>query len=150
MNNCAKRVLANELYPQLTASRYSDYDVVLVGHRDSNELETVGRRSDSTLDRERVLNAAAFLSAKGATCKDIELTRVRVGWRGTDQRNELRSNFCAGSTVERQRDSVSASDANARNRRVEVWLVPKDATVHNDIVVSPDTRNAIAALCCPR
>jgi hypothetical protein len=150
VNNCAKRVLANELYPQLTASRYSDYDVVLVGHRDASELETVGKRSESTLDRDRVLNAAAFLSAKGATCKDIELTRVRAGWKGTEQRNEFRSNFCDSSTVERRQDAVSSTDDAAKNRRVEVWLVPKGATVLTDIAPSQETRNDIVALACPK
>ena len=150
VNNCAKRVLANELYPQLTASRYSDYDVVLIGHRDTSELETVGKRSESTLDRDRVLNAAAFLSAKGATCKAIELTRVRVGWKATEQRNELRSNFCDSSTVERRQDTVSSTDDAAKNRRVEVWLVPKGATALTDITASQDTRNDIVALACPK
>jgi hypothetical protein len=150
VNNCAKRVLANELYPQLTAARYSDYDVVLVGHRDSTELETVGKKSESTLDRERVLNAAAFLSAKGSTCKDIELTRVRLGWKGTEQGNDFRSNFCDSSTIERGRDSVSSTDVAAKNRRVEVWLVPKGATQLTDIRSSQEVSNDIVALACPK
>jgi outer membrane protein OmpA-like peptidoglycan-associated protein len=149
VNNCAKRVLANELYPQLTAARYSDYDVVLVGHRDTAERET-GRQASSTLDRERVLNAAAFLSAKGSTCKDIELTRVKVAWKGTEQGTEFRSNFCDSSTVERRRDTVSSTDSSARNRRVEIWLVPKGAELPSGVSTTLDSSSDIVKLGCPR
>ena len=37
VNNCAKRILANELYSQMTDSRYRDYDVLLVGHYQEGE-----------------------------------------------------------------------------------------------------------------
>ena len=65
VNNCAKRILANELYSQMTDSRYRDYDVLLVGHYQEGERAAIPRRGRNTpassLDRERVLNAAAFL-----------------------------------------------------------------------------------------
>jgi len=148
VNNCAKRVLGDELYPQLTSSRYSDYDVVLVGHRDLNEKTTATKASKSTMDRDRVLNAAAYLSASGATCKDLERTRIRVEWRGSEQDADFRSNFCDGSTVtERGRDHVSSADPNAKNRRVEVWLVPRDQTTADS---GQDSRAAVAALGCPK
>jgi outer membrane protein OmpA-like peptidoglycan-associated protein len=150
VNNCAKRVLGNELYPQLTSSRYSDYDVVLVGHRDGTEREITGKKpSLSTLDRDRVMAAAAYLTAGGATCKDLELTRVRAVWAGTAQRNEFNANFCDGSTVEQRRDAVSSADEKAKNRRVEVWLVPKGTELPGTEPVRA-SNDDIAALACPK
>jgi hypothetical protein len=148
VNNCGKRVLANELYPQITSARYREYDIVLVGHRAPSEQEKVAKGSPSTLDRDRALQAAAFLSAKGATCKDIELSRVKIVWEGTDQDNDFRSNFC-DSTTERRRDSVSSGDANAKHRRVEVWLVPKGATMPSDTVIE-NVSSEVVKLGCPR
>ena len=150
VNNCAKRVLGNELYPQLTSSRYTDYDVVLVGHRDGAEREITGKKpATSTLDRDRVLNAAAYLTAGGATCKDLERTRVRAVWAGTAQRNAYNANFCDGSTVELRRDAVSSADDKAKNRRVEVWLVPKGTELPG---VDPirASNDDISALGCPK
>src|SRR5262249_54149250 len=145
----AKRVLGDELYPQLTSSRYSDYDVVLVGHRDLNEKTMATKTAKSTLDHDRVMNAAAYLSASGATCRDLERTRIRVEWRGSEQDADFRSNFCDGSTItEKSKDHVSSADPNAKNRRVEVWLVPRDSSAPD--TTSADTRAAIAALGCPK
>jgi outer membrane protein OmpA-like peptidoglycan-associated protein len=150
VNNCAKRVLGNELYPQLTASSYRDYDVVLVGHRDANEKETTGKKpAVSTLDRDRVMNAAAFLTARGKTCKDLELTRVKAAWVGTEQKNDFRSNFCDGSTVEVRRDAISSADDNVKNRRVEIWLVPKGTALPDLGPVFASTDD-ITALACPK
>jgi outer membrane protein OmpA-like peptidoglycan-associated protein len=151
VNNCAKRVLANELYPQLVDARYRDYDILLVGHRDPGEAETVGRgQAASTLDRDRALNAAAFLSGKGTSCKDIELTRIKVGWAGTEQKSDFRSNFCDASTLERSRDTVSESDEKSKNRRVSIWLVPKDAALPPDITSVQDVTSDITKRACPR
>ena len=150
VNNCAKRVLANDLYPQLTDARYRDYDVYLVGHRDADEVEKLGRQGTSTLDRDRVLNAASFLTGAGSSCKDIELTRVNVAWTATEQRNDFRSNLCDSSTVERRRDSVSSADPKAKNRRVEVWLVPKGATLPAQITAVEESRSDITKKGCPR
>jgi opacity protein-like surface antigen len=127
VNNCAKRVLANELYAQMTDARYRDYDVVLIGHHDASEKPAVRGKKNSTLDRERVLNAVAFLSGKGDTCKDIELSRIKVAWVGTQQTDEYKSTFCDASTKEKKTDAVSSADEKAKNRRVEIWLVPKGA-----------------------
>jgi outer membrane protein OmpA-like peptidoglycan-associated protein len=151
VNNCAKRVLGNELYPQLTSSRYSDYDVVIVGHRDASEREVTGKKpATSTLDRDRVINAAAYLTAGGATCKDLERTRVRAVWAGTAQRNDYRSNFCDGSTVvEQARDTVSSADAKVKNRRVEIWLVPKGTELPGVDPVRASSDD-ISALGCPK
>ena len=150
VNNCAKRVLANDLYPQLTDAQYRNYDVYLVGHRDADEVEKLGRQGTSTLDRDRALNAASFLSGAGSSCKDIELTRVNVAWTATEQRNDFRSNLCDSSTVERRRDSVSSADPKAKNRRVEVWLVPKGASLPAQITAVEESRSDIAKRGCPR
>jgi opacity protein-like surface antigen len=125
VNNCAKRVLANELYAQMTDARYRDYDVLLIGHYDASEKPAVRGKKNTTLDRERVLNAVAFLSGRGDTCKDIELSRVKVAWVGTQQTDEYKSTFCDASTKEKKIDVVSSADEKAKNRRVEIWLVPK-------------------------
>ena len=127
VNNCAKRVLANELYAQMTDARYRDYDVLLIGHHDASEKPAIKGKKNTTLDRERVLNAVAFLSGRGDTCKDIELSRVKVAWVGTQQTDEYKSTFCDASTKEKKTDVVSSADENAKNRRVEIWLVPKGA-----------------------
>lgn len=127
VNNCAKRILANELYSQMTDARYRDYDIVLVGHQDGSERKTVAGKKKTTLDRERVLNTAAFLSGKGDTCKDIELSRMKGSWVGAEQGSEFKSNFCDASTKEKKTDAVSSADEKAKNRRVEIWLVPKGA-----------------------
>jgi hypothetical protein len=127
VNNCAKRVLANELYTQMTDARYRDYDVLLIGHHDASERKAIRGKRNSTLDRERVLNAVAFLSGRGDTCKDIELSRVKVAWVGTQQTDDYKSTFCDASTKEKKTDVVSSTDAKAKNRRVEIWLVPKGA-----------------------
>ena len=55
INNCAKRVLIDRVYPQLTGA-YQGYTLVLVGHIDPSE-------TSKTLDRRRVMNAAAVLTA---------------------------------------------------------------------------------------
>jgi outer membrane protein OmpA-like peptidoglycan-associated protein len=147
VNNCAKRVLGNEVYPQMASSRYSDYDVVVVGHRDATEKEATGKKpATSTLDRDRVLAAAAFLTAGGPTCKDLERTRVRAVWAGTAQRNDFRSNFCDGSTVAQR---ISSTDTKAQNRRVEIWLVPKGQELPG---VDPirASNDDISALGCPK
>ena len=52
--------------------------VILIGHRDESEKMT-------TLDRARVLNAAAVLSAGSGICPMLELNRVQGDWVGTDR-----------------------------------------------------------------
>jgi opacity protein-like surface antigen len=155
VNNCAKRILANELYAQMTDARYRDYDVLLIGHYDESERAEVRGRGrgapSSTLDRERVLNAAAFLSGRGDTCKDIELSRTKVSWVGTQQSSEFKSTFCDASTRERRADTVSSADEKARLRRVEIWLVPKGAEMPAGAGSVQDVpRDAVTPRGCPR
>ena len=128
VNNCAKRILANELYAQMTDSKYFAFDVILVGHIDPSEKSKVSKKPTS-LDRQRALNTAAFLIGKGDTCKDIELNRIMAAWVGTEQESEFKSTICDASTKEKKSDAVSSADEKAKNRRVEIWLVEKGASI---------------------
>jgi len=112
----------------MTDARFRDYDILLIGHQDEAEKYPArSKNKKTTLDRERVLNAIAFLSGRGDTCKDIELSRVKAAWIGTQQSSEFKSTFCDSSTKEKKGDVVSSADEKAKNRRVEIWLVPKGA-----------------------
>ena len=155
VNNCAKRILANELYSQMTDSRYRDYDVLLVGHYQEGERAAIRGRGKSapasSLDRERVLNAAAFLSGRGDTCKDIELSRVKVAWVATQQNSEFKSTFCDASTQEKRGSAVSSTDENAKLRRVEIWLLPRGASLPPGISAVEDApQDVIAQKGCPK
>jgi outer membrane protein OmpA-like peptidoglycan-associated protein len=133
VNNCAKRILANELYAQMTDSRYREFDVILVGHVDASEKSKVSNKPTS-LDRQRALNTAAFLIGKGDTCKDIELNRILAAWVGTGQESEFKSSICDASTQEKKSDAVLAADEKAKNRRVEIWLVEKGASIGGHLI----------------
>ncbi|MBI1745898.1 MAG: hypothetical protein HYR55_04830 [Acidobacteria bacterium] len=131
VNNCGKRILADELYPLMTRNR--DYNIWLIGHIDAKESPKAARRGRRTakasqLDRERVLNTAAFLSAGKETCKDIELSRIKVDWVGTDQTSEFKPRFCETSTREKKGQAIRSRDPHAKNQRVEIWLVPQGTT----------------------
>lgn len=120
VNNCAKRILYERVYPELTGA-YLGYTLVLVGHIDPSEPEA------QRLDQRRVMNTAASLSANRDTCKALEPGRIRADWVGTTV-TEYKETPCGVSfeaaPAERARDRVNPSDARARNRRVEIWLVP--------------------------
>jgi outer membrane protein OmpA-like peptidoglycan-associated protein len=133
VNNCAKRILANELYAQMTDSKYREFDVILVGHVDPSEKTKVSNKPTS-LDRQRALNTSAFLIGKGDTCKDIELNRILAAWVGTEQESEFKSSICDASTKEKKSDAVSSADEKAKNRRVEIWLVEKGASIGGHLV----------------
>jgi hypothetical protein len=121
VNNCGKRLLLEELTPLLSAD--VNGKVVLIGHRDEKERGT-------GLDRARVLNAAAVLSAGKGICPQLELSRVSGAWVGTSQSSsEPRPAMCGASTNVRERSgqAVREGDSRARFRRVEVWFVPQGA-----------------------
>ena len=122
VNNCGKRVL-DEIAQRAQAD--GDYDIVLVGHVDERESKLRRPKNAKTLDEQRVLNAAAFLTAGTGTCKNVEPSRIKVVYAGTEQTNESKALLCVSSTNERATDKVRANDANAKNRRVEVWLIPR-------------------------
>ena len=129
VNNCGKRVLIEQLYPQLTAN--GNYDVVLVGHIDSSEVPRPGSRRNRTLDRDRVLQTAAVLSGGTGTCASLDTTRIKGSWVGATQESESLPTSCTiSTTAPRERRGAAIQDtSDAKNRRVEIWLVPRGMTL---------------------
>ena len=124
VNNCGKRVLIEQIYPMLTAN--ANFDVVLVGHIDTGEVPKRGSRVNRGLDRERVLQTAAVLSGGSGTCSSLDRSRIKGVWVGATQESETIPTSCSVSTTppkERRGAEVNADEA--KNRRVEIWLVPK-------------------------
>ena len=158
VNNCGKRVLIDDAAPKVASG---DYNIVLVGHRDTDEEANIrqarGRRARKAaaraLDEERVLNAAAVLSGGTGTCAKVDPSRIKVDWVGTDQTSEVRPGLCGtsnrASQKERKGSRVSEAD---KNRRVEVYLVPRNSTA-----MPPAVKNSkdlpereVRALGCPK
>ena len=128
VNNCAKRVLIEQLYPMLAAN--TNYDVVLVGHIDTAEVPKGKSSKGRSLDRDRVMNTAGVLSGGSGTCTSLEHSRIKGSWVGATQETESLPTSCTVSTVapkERRGNEVDPSEA--KNRRVEIWLVPKGLSV---------------------
>jgi outer membrane protein OmpA-like peptidoglycan-associated protein len=129
VNNCGKRVLIEQLYPQLAAN--PNYDVVLVGHIDSSEAPSGRSRRGRNLDRDRVLQTAAVLSGGGGTCSSLDPSRIKGSWIGATQETPSVPTSCAVSTTapkERRGAAIDNTDT-SKNRRVEIWLVPKGLTL---------------------
>ncbi len=143
VNNCAKRLLLEVLTPILRDD--PNAKVILIGHRDASEKST-------TLDRARVLNAAAVLSAGTGICPQLELSRVQGAWVGTNQSSETKPSFCGTSTEvkEKSGQAVAGSDAKAQFRRVEVWVIPGGADMPTGVQASDLPASAVKALGCPR
>lgn len=147
VNNCAKRIL-EDLYKQMAAD--PDSTVVLVGHEDEKEASSHGKRHARHLDEERVLNTAATLTAGTGTCQKLELSRVQVAWVGTKQDAEFKTRSCETSVVERK-GQAAGSDAEAKNRRVEIWIVPKGVAMPAAAATAhPAPEKAVKAKGCPR
>jgi outer membrane protein OmpA-like peptidoglycan-associated protein len=136
VNNCGKRVLIEQLYPLLTAN--TNYDVVLVGHIDTSEVPRTGSRRNRTLDRDRVMQTAAVLSGGTGTCTSLDTTRIKGSWVGATQESETLPTSCTiSTTAPKERRGSAIQDTNdAKNRRVEIWLVPRGMTL------PPAARNA--------
>jgi len=120
VNNCAKRLLLEELTPMLRND--PDAKVVLIGHKDTGEKGKI-------IDEERVINATAVLSAGKGICPSLDLSRVMVNWVGTDQNDETRPALCGTSTSVKEKggQGVKESDKRAQYRRVEIWFIPSGA-----------------------
>lgn len=157
VNNCGKRVLIDEAAPRMSSG---DYDIVLVGHRDADEQANApararGRRraAGHALDQERTLNSAAILSGGGGTCAKIDPGRIKVDWVGTDQTSTPEPGLCGtsnrASQKERRGSRVSEAD---KNRRVEVYLVPRNSQVMPPAVknIKPLPQAEVRALGCPK
>ncbi len=156
VNNCGKRLLIDDAAPKVASG---DYDIVLVGHRDTDERTKApamrrrrGRRAAAAndLDEQRAMNAAAVLSGGTATCAKVDPSRIKIDWVGTDQTSETRPGQCGTSNI-KERKGSQTTEAD-KNRRVEVYLVP-----HNSTTMPPAVKNArplddseMKALGCPK
>jgi outer membrane protein OmpA-like peptidoglycan-associated protein len=145
VNNCGKRLLIDVVTPILRND--PDAKVVLIGHRDMNE----GARS--RVDEDRVLDAAAVLSAGTGICPSLDLSRVLVNWVGTDQASQTRPALCGSSTnvKERSGQAVRENDQRAQYRRVEIWVIPGGADMPANLTgLKPAPEKEIKAKGCPR
>jgi outer membrane protein OmpA-like peptidoglycan-associated protein len=147
VNNCGKRILLEEVYPLLT--EHPDWDLVVVGHTSQSE------RKGTQLDQQRALNVIATMTAGSDTCQKLDLSRVKFVNAGVDQKSDPRPAFCGTSSRvkanERPGQSISADDADAKFRRVEVYVVPKGAKLPDEAaagVAVPE--DAVHALGCPK
>jgi outer membrane protein OmpA-like peptidoglycan-associated protein/opacity protein-like surface antigen len=147
VNNCAKRLLLEELTPMLRAD--PDSKVILIGHRDTTERS----RADAHIDQARVINAAAVLSAGKGICPSLDLSRVLVNWVGADQNDETRPALCGTSTSVKEKggQGVKESDKRAQYRRVEIWFVPGGADMPANLTgLQPAPVKDIQAKGCPK
>jgi len=147
VNNCGKRLLLEELTPMLRDDPGAT--VILIGHRDTSEKG----KAAAKLDEARVIDAAAVLSAGTGICPQLELSRVKVNWVGTDQSSTPRPSLCGESTnvKEKAGQAVKASDTRAQFRRVEVWFVPSGAEIPAGLTGLKDApASDIKAKGCPK
>jgi outer membrane protein OmpA-like peptidoglycan-associated protein len=147
VNNCAKRLLLEELTPMLRSD--PNAKVILIGHRDTTERA----RMNPPLDEARVINAAAVLSAGKGICPSLDLSRLSVNWVGTEQSSETRPALCGTSTNVKELggQAIRQSDTHAQYRRVEIWIVPGGADMPagmSGLKAAPATQ--IQAKGCPK
>jgi hypothetical protein len=156
VNNCGKRILIDDTAPRMASG---DYDIVLVGHREADEETNVPRARDRrrqalhAFDEQRVLNAAAVLSGGTGACAKVDPSRIRVDWVGTDQTSTPDPGLCGTSNrpAQKERKGSQVSEAD-KNRRVEVYLVPKHSQAIPPAVKNIKTLPAgeVQALGCPK
>lgn len=151
-NNCGKRIL-DQAFERAAAS--GEYDVLLVGHYDAVESKLKVRdpktKKSTTLDVERVRQVAAVLSAGTEPCKRLERSRIKVAYVGAEQLSPFKTSLCEATVKEKANSKISAKDGNAKNRRVEVWLVPKSGPMPNGIAGITDAPAAeIQSAGCPK
>jgi len=144
VNNCAKRVLLEEL------KTYTDSDttgtVVLIGHKGEKEKA-------ADLDSKRAKNAAAVISAGSGICTAFPAAQIQVGAAGTDQSADFQPRFCGTSAGihERSGQAVKENDEAAKPRRVEVWFVPTNGKPPAEPQGMQDAAAAgVASLGCPK
>ena len=147
VNNCAKRVLLEQLTPMLRNDPQAK--VILVGHRDESEKGRAGLK----MDQSRVLNAAAVLSAGTGICPQLDLSRILWKSAGTDQSAETRPALCGSSTDVKERGgaAIKGADKRAQYRRVEIWIVPGGADMPAGVTgVQAVPEKEAKALGCPK
>lgn len=152
VNNCGKRIL-DQAFEK--AASMGDYDVLLVGHFDAVEknikVRDVKAKKSRKLDEERVLQVAAVLSAGVEPCKRLERTRIKVATVGAEQLSPFKTSLCEATVKELASGKINAKDGNAKNRRVEIWLVPKNGPMPNGIAGIADGPVAeIQSKGCPK
>jgi outer membrane protein OmpA-like peptidoglycan-associated protein len=147
VNNCGKRTL-ERLYQQMSSD--PDSTIVLIGHEDASEQATARRRNVPQYDRLRTENTAAVLSAGTGTCQKLEVSRIQVDWVGTDQTDDFKTALCESSVRERSRSKVSETDQRTKNRRVEVWIVPKGAQMPAGAKQLKPVPDDVKKLGCPK
>lgn len=154
VNNCGKRAL-DRAFDQAMAS--NDYDILLVGHIQTGEERFAprvrGSRERVVLDRQRVLEAAAYLSGGTQPCKNIPVDRIKVAMAGDAQSSPLKTALCEASVGERAGSKINPRDDNAKFRRVEVWLVPREGRGPMPSGISgvmPAPAAEVRALGCPK
>jgi outer membrane protein OmpA-like peptidoglycan-associated protein len=141
VNNAAKRYLIEVLTPKLKAD--PNARVILIGHRDASETG----RAYATIDTQRVINAAAVLSAGKGICPSLDLSRVQVKSDGTDQADPPMP--FADSSV-KERTGQTATDDKAQFRRVEVWFIPGGSDMPPVSGLGAAPEKEIKAKGCPR
>lgn len=144
VNNCAKRLLLEELTPMLRNDPGSK--VILIGHKDSGE-KTKG------IDEARVIDTLAVLSAGKGICPSLDLSRAMVNWVGADQNDETRPALCGTSTNVKEKggQAVKESDKRAPFRRVEIWFVPSSADMPANLTgLKAAPEKAVKAKGCPK
>ena len=95
----------------------------------------------------------AVLSAGTATCAQVDPSRIRVDWVGTDQTSEPRPGICGTSAHAAQQERTgSGTSAADHDRRVEVYLVPRGTTAMPPAVkeIKPLPAAQVKALGCPK
>jgi outer membrane protein OmpA-like peptidoglycan-associated protein len=129
VNNCGQRILTDDVYPQFR----SGYQIVLVGHTDPGDPRT------ANLDRNRAYAVGRLLASGGRSPRNtIDIQNIKVDWVGNEQTAPKNSRQCEASVREAPGNAISANDAAAANRRVEVWLVPMGATMPTSVKAAKD------------
>jgi hypothetical protein len=149
VNNCGKRLLLEELTPMLRND--PNAKVILIGHRDSGEKAAATQAG--AVDEQRVLNAAAILSAGKGICPQLDLSRILLNSVGTEQVSTPRPALCGPSVAVKERagQTVKESDARAEFRRVEIWFVPGGAEIPAAMSgLKPAPEKEIKVLACPK
>jgi outer membrane protein OmpA-like peptidoglycan-associated protein len=147
VNNCGKRTL-ERLYQQMAAD--ADSTIVLIGHEDASEQKATRRGEAPRFDRLRVENTAAVLTAGTGTCEKLEPSRVQVDWVGNEQIDPFKTTLCEASVKERSKSKVSDRDDRTKNRRVEVWIVPKGAQMPAGAKTLKPVPDSVRKLGCPK
>ena len=103
------------------------------------------------LDQARALNAAAVLSGGTGTCAKVDPSRIKVAWVGTSTTPAPDPGLCGTSArpEQKERKGSVVTDAD-KNRRVDVYLVPKGTAKIGDVDLKPLPEDQVKALGCPK